>query len=340
MNIQRGIEEKCGNLCRMQLLPDTETLTVGLSAEALKDSPEGDGMQRFTALAYTGSVVDRAYGKFVIDMSGIQMKDKIPMLVDHDGTKRAGYADKRMITDKGLEIEGSLSKSTEAGREVAALAKEGFPWELSVGIHVGRREEVEEGAECEVNGETLQGPVSVARECSLKEISFLYSGADAQTYAVALAAQRKEALVADAPVAPVADTREELKAFLAAFPGEEALAAVRFSEGKTLTEVKLEIAERDSEALKQLRDEHEALKAEKSALVEKLALLEKLEVEAGSPGIGFSGTPRQDGQQPGPVTNYHEAWDRSESLRAEFQNNKERFDRFCSREKPSLKELV
>lgn len=319
----------------------TEALSFSLDQDCLQDCSDSKGPQRFRAIAYTGAVVDRAYGKFAIDMAGIAMKDRVAMLVDHDGTKRVGFADKRLITDRGLEIEGAFLKSTPAGREVAESLREGFPFELSVGIHVDEREEVGEGQKIEVNGETLEGPISIARKSRLKEVSFLFSGADDSTYAVALAAhEKKEALVADEVQAPQAeDTREELKAFLGEFQGEEALAAVRFAEGKSITEVKLEIAERDTEALAALRVEHEALKEERDALLAKLDLLAQLDAEAGQPGVGFKGTPETDKVALAPTT-YNEAWEASEALRAEFGNSKERFDRFCNREAPSLKELV
>lgn len=174
--------------------PDTETLRA--ARVLLQDCPSGAArdVQRFRALAYSGAVVERSYGLFAIDLSGIQMKDRIPMLLDHDGTQRVGFADKRFVTDEGLELEGVLSKSTEAGREVASLAKEGFPWELSVGVAVLEREEVPEGVTVEVNGQRLTGPVSIARKCKLREVSFLYSGADASTHAVALASQRRRSV--------------------------------------------------------------------------------------------------------------------------------------------------
>lgn len=323
--------------------PEIETLNTTLVDEALRVSPDDKGTQRFQALAYSGAVVDRDYGKFVIDFEGIRMKDKIPMLVDHDGTKRAGFADKRVITDRGLELEGVLSKSTDAGREVTNLSKEGFPWELSVGIRVARREEVDAGETCEVNGETLAGPLSIARECTLKEVSFLFSGADANTEAVALAAAQtpKEAPVAETAQAAQADPREELRSFLATFPGEEGLAAQRFAEGKSVKDVRLEIAQRDSESLAALRVEHEALKAENAKLTEKLAAIEALDKQAGEPGVGYRGTEVDlSSVDPKHVTNYNEAWNASEKLRSEFQNNKERFLRFCERELPALSELI
>lgn len=322
--------------------PNTETLTVPVETETLRDCPDGKSKRRFRMLAYTGSVVDRLYGDFVIDLEGIEFRDKVPMLVDHDGGKIAGYADRMETTDEGLQLSGVLSGATEYGRLVADLSDEGFPWQASVGISVLEREEIAEGTPCSVNGLELMGPVSIARKCKLLETSFLYSGADSDTYAVALAAQQKEAPVADAKeTAPAVNLREELKAFLAAFPGEEALAATRYAEGKTLTEVELEIARRDSELLVEARAEVENLKAEVASLKEELATIKALDTAAGNPGVGFDGTVRQgESLKPTAPTTYAEAWTQSESLRAEFGNDEKAFSAYCKRERPTLKELI
>lgn len=293
--------------------PTTETLEAE-PIEVLSVCPDGKGQRRFQMLAYTGAPVARAYGQFVIDLEGIQRRDKVPMLVDHDGGKIAGFADEMILTDRGLELAGVLSSKTKFGLEVAALSDEGFPWQGSVGLDVMEREEVAAGVDCEVNGLKLSGPLSIARKSRLSETSFLYSGADSATYAVALSSQPSEAPVAET------DTREDLAKFLKAFPGQEALAAQRFIENKTVTDVKLELAALDREALAAVRAEVETLKAENATLAEELATIKALDVAAGQPGVGFNASSRQ-GERLAPVAepkNPKEAWERSERLQAEF----------------------
>lgn len=310
--------------------------------EQLKDCPDGKtGPRRFSAVAYTGALVDRAYGKFGIDLAGFQKRDQIPMFLDHDPSKIVGYADKMKVTDRGLELEGVLSSKTEWGRLVADLSDEGLSWQMSVGIDVAERQELSEGEECELNGQKVKGPVSVARKVRLMETSFLCNGADPSTSGVALS--RLQATLTEEHNVPETMTqpkRESLKEFLAKFPNDTALAATVYADEGTETDVKLAIAERDSEALKALRAEHETLQAENAALKEQLATLKALETQAGSPGVGFRGAPTQgallsaDGKP-----DYKAIFAASEKLQREFPSEGA-FLAYCRVERPSLKELV
>lgn len=321
--------------------PTTEIFTAEGSVEVLKDQPSGKGARRFDMLAYTGTPVARSYGLFVIDLKGINLRSKIPMLVDHNGTKIAGFADKCLITDRGLELSGVLSKTTEYGRMVAGLCDEGFPWQASVGIDNIVREEIGEGEICEVNGLTLAGPVSIARSCDLPETSFLYQGADTATYAVALSSfttEQEAQHVADTPKAAVADPREALTAFRAQFPGQEELATQGYLAGKSVTDVKLDLAAKDREALTAARAELETLSGKLKAATEELATIKSLETQAGNPGIGFDGQSRQvtNGETlaPTPVDlpkTPKEAWDSSEKLQAEFPRLSS-YEALCRRE--------
>lgn len=321
--------------------PTTEILHADLAIEELQDCPDGKGRRRFSMLAYTGAVVDRTYGKFVIDLEGIQHREKVPMLLNHDGNKIVGFADRMGCDEEGLRMSGFLTDKTAEGRLVADLSDEGFPWQASVGLSVLERENFGDDEVCEINGMTLQGPISVARKSKLLETSFLYSGADSNTFAVALAAlTEQEAPVAEPTpatespeaLAAATDPRAELREFLAAFPGQEGLAAQRYAEGATLTDVQLELAARDREALAAARAEIETLRAEKAEVEEKLAALAQLEAEAGTDGVGFNAAARQDPSAALAPTTPDEAWDRSEALRAEFGNNKRAYLALVARE--------
>ena len=322
--------------------PSTEILDAAGDVEVLKICPDGKGQRRFQMLANSGTPVERSYGQFVIDLRGIKLRDKIPMLVDHDGAKIAGYADDMKFTDQGLMLEGCLSKATEHGVMVAALSDEGFPWQASVGLKVLRREEVEAGAKCEVNGFMLEGPMSIARESYLAETSFLYAGADSSTYAVALSgaddietSTPKEALVAD-------NTKEALKAFREQFPGNEELATQAFLAGKSATDLKLELAALDREALTAAKAQIESLIAERDSALEELATLKALDAEAGEPGAGFSGKPKSAAESlsaPKAPSSPKEAWEASEALRAEFPNLRS-YEALCRREGFDPKEAL
>lgn len=299
--------------------------------------------RRFEAVAYTGAVVDRVYGPMVIDVDGIEPRDRVPMLVDHDGTKIAGYADQMTKDNTGqLLLSGVLSSTTDEGKRVAGLSDEGFPWQMSIGIAVLEREDFGAEEVCTVNGEEIQGPITCIRASRLRECSFLYSGADRMTSGVALGDETTDQ--ESEQMASSIEMRGELLAFLGEFPGEESLAALRFAEGKTLAEVRLEIAEKSLEELGEVREQLARVTQERDAALEQLETLKALELEAGSPGVAFNAPVREKGPQevlgesPQPNT-YDEAWEQFEELRAEF-GDRASFDAYCRATRPAIKELV
>ena len=92
--------------------------------------------------------------------------------------------------DGQLVAEGLISRDTSWARDVARRGTNGFPWQASIGGPVLEAEFVPDGQTVEVNGRTFEGPLHVVRRMTLKEISFVDSGADGETKAV-VAAQAK-----------------------------------------------------------------------------------------------------------------------------------------------------
>lgn len=149
--------------------------------------------RRFRMSAYTGATILRWWGSMVIDLDGIEAGSKTPILMAHDDQAIVGFSDREERGPrKGLVLEGVVSEATDEGRTVAALADEGFPWQASVGVAPLRFEEVLEGASAEVNGRTVQGPITIIRACRLLESSFVIAGADGATSAEVMSARRGE----------------------------------------------------------------------------------------------------------------------------------------------------
>lgn len=141
-----------------------------------------DGEKRlFTGLAYSGGPVDYFGGRLVVDIEGINFSDRMPVLVDHDVTKRVGVGE-LFQTEAGLEIRGHLLRNSLA-REVAADADDGFPWQMSIRVDAGSVEEVKSGTTVNVNGADYEGPLYVFRRNTVSEVSFVPLGADSTTYA-------------------------------------------------------------------------------------------------------------------------------------------------------------
>jgi len=136
----------------------------------------------FEAVAYTGaSIPSWAWGNVVLDISGIAATPKdFSVLFAHDPTEIVGQA-RITAKDGPLAISGAIMPVTNRAREVVALRKAGFNWQVSVSASPTAVERVEEDATAEVNGAAFKGPGTIFRKSRLVEVSFVYAGQDTKT---------------------------------------------------------------------------------------------------------------------------------------------------------------
>tara|TARA_R110002124_G_scaffold67306_2_gene182853 strand:+ start:11663 stop:13540 length:1878 start_codon:yes stop_codon:yes gene_type:complete len=147
---------------------------------------EAEGLKRFSMNAYTGGPMRLSGFRLpvVVDLAGLHIpKQNQPILKDHDPTQVVGHSTEIEIFSGELHVAGLMSGSGEAANEVRTTGKNGFPWQASIGAGVKRLESVREGESVTVNGQTFQGPIYVARESELREVSFVAMGADSNTSA-------------------------------------------------------------------------------------------------------------------------------------------------------------
>lgn len=164
-------------------IPSRITLAQGNAAEFQIDGSR----RRFQMIAYTGAAMDAAFGTMIIDLDGLEIgRTRKPILRQHDPNRIAGYSDVIEKSDR-LVMRGALSAKTDAGREVAELADEGFPWQASVGIDIDKVDVLEAGSSRTVNGQVINGPAMVISKSMLREASFVPLGADGATSAVVFA---------------------------------------------------------------------------------------------------------------------------------------------------------
>lgn len=148
---------------------------------------EGKKKRTFSGVAYSGEVItDHWYwDRIVFDLDSMQIKGRIPALLDHSTRQRAGAINSHSIDHQnGLTVSGDLM-SNEFGTQVAQDSDDGFPWQMSVRIEPSAVEEIQAGASVTVNGEVHQGPITVFRGGRIREVSFCALGADDNTNAVA-----------------------------------------------------------------------------------------------------------------------------------------------------------
>lgn len=151
-----------------------ERLSVSVELRAQGEK----GPRRFRMKAYTGVKFSRWWGQMMIDLAGIEglaKGFKLPMLLDHQA-KPVAVADTAEVDPKdGLVLEGYFLDTPDAAH-VQKLADQGFPWTASVGIRCLTETEIKEGAELEVNGQTVKGPAFVWSKSKLYETSFITAG--------------------------------------------------------------------------------------------------------------------------------------------------------------------
>jgi hypothetical protein len=173
--------------------PDFLTFRCPLTVEAAEG--EGDAKTpRFSMVAYTGGLMRIAGFPYpvVVDLEGLAVaRQDIPVRLDHNARQGVGHTQRVVIENGQVIAEGLISRDTSWARDVAKSARNGFPWQASIGAAVVDAEFVPNGQRITVNGRTFDGPLHVVRKAILKEISFVDSGADPSTSA-RIAAVSKE----------------------------------------------------------------------------------------------------------------------------------------------------
>ena len=148
---------------------------------------EGKKKRTFSGTAYSGEVItDHWYwDRIIFDLDSMQLKGRIPALLEHRSSQRAGAINTHSISHQtGLTVSGDLM-SNEFGTQVAQDSDDGFPWQMSVRIDPSAIEEIQAGLSVSVNGKSHQGPITVFRGGRIREVSFCALGADDNTNAVA-----------------------------------------------------------------------------------------------------------------------------------------------------------
>jgi HK97 family phage prohead protease len=186
------------------------TLKLDTSVTFLQaaDGEAAASPRRFTIEAYTGSPIRQGWSRepVVIDLAGMQTKQRIPIVLGHDYGLGSilGQTDSVRVEGSKLIVEGEIMADTDTARQVLALAERGYAWQASVGADVRRHQKVDADAVATANGQTHMGPVRIVKASALREVSFVTLGADAET-SVAIAAEEaveEETMAADATTKP------------------------------------------------------------------------------------------------------------------------------------------
>lgn len=177
---------------RRLLAAGTEATNLRLDCEgAIEFKGEGGGSDKklptFSMRAYSGGLM-RPMGfsrPVVVDLASTSvLAGARPILLAHDASKIVGHAEEVIIESKSIRVEaGVISGAGPAAEEVRLSAKNGFPWRASIGSTVGELQAVEKGQQVEINGQKFNGPLFVARDVLIHEVSFVSVAGDNRTSA-------------------------------------------------------------------------------------------------------------------------------------------------------------
>lgn len=176
------------------------TALVDIVAEGKDGVAEGkEPLARFRMTGNTGAPMRLAGWKYpvVLDMEGVTIpSQKAPVRFQHDPHHGVGHTESIGVEGGKLVASGVISRGTAAAKEVRDSARNGFPWQASVGATADEVEFVKAGQRVQVNGMEYEGPINVARKSTVGELSFVDLGADPHTDAL-IANGRKIAAAKD-----------------------------------------------------------------------------------------------------------------------------------------------
>lgn len=165
--------------------PSTSVCYLTLGGVQLSGaSTDNTAPRTFSGVAHSGKPFVYKGQRAIVDLSTLSHKDAVPALLLHDRAARVGVGRLAVGAD-GLTISGTLLDN-EHGKQVAAEADQGFPWQMSAHIDPARVESLPAGKTASVNGQTVTGPILILRNSDVREVSFTPTGVDKNTHAAVL----------------------------------------------------------------------------------------------------------------------------------------------------------
>lgn len=147
-------------------------------------STDNTAPRTFSGVAHSGKPFVYKGKRAIVDLSTLSHKDAVPALLLHDRAARVGVG-KLTIGADGLTVSGTLLDN-EHGKQVAAEADQGFPWQMSAHIDPARVESLPAGKTASINGQIVTGPILILRDSDVREVSFTPTGVDKSTHATVL----------------------------------------------------------------------------------------------------------------------------------------------------------
>lgn len=178
---------KVGKRARALAVPSELRCSAVSGLELLAAASADNAPARVSLTAYTGvpMKLDGFAYPVVVDLETLRVnRGSTPLLRSHDPERVAGHSTRIDVTQQRLKVDGVLSGVPQYTDDIAYTAGRGFTWQVSMGAGLSQKPEfVPAGESAKVNGRVWKGPVLVARNAVLREVSLLAMGADSDTSA-------------------------------------------------------------------------------------------------------------------------------------------------------------
>ena len=160
------------------LLSEPGAITIEATADG---EPMADGkpsipkLPKFSMVAYTGGPMRISGWRYpvIVDLAGLGIPSQNrPIRFGHDMQSGVGHTDTIRIEDGKLLAAGIVSRDTSAAREIVTSARNGFPWQASIGAGVEEFEFIKPDQKVLVNGRDFLGPLNVVRKSDIRRDQF------------------------------------------------------------------------------------------------------------------------------------------------------------------------
>lgn len=187
---------------------------------AAPDAAAPDAPARFSGELYTGAAV---MGNVYVDLATLSVAPSVPVLYQHDAARVVGLFGAIHNDQQALRVTGELFSDADAdARAIAAKARRGMRWQMSMGVFDYSCEDIPAGRAFSVNGREATGPAVVLRRGLLREGSIVALGADDATSATFFSTRAKRPASPEGASMPTQAEYDEIKAKLDAASAQAA----------------------------------------------------------------------------------------------------------------------
>lgn len=173
--------------------PSGDWLPASIQLDAA--SQKEGSLPSFSILANTGEPMDISGFQYpvIVDISGASFaRGTTPIIMEHNVDRRVGHSTSQVVdkVTNSITLSGVVSSKSEDAARFVEDSRNDFPFQASIGARILKKEFCPAGSTVSVNGKSWDGPLIVARQSKIREVSITLLGADGKTSSVAATAPR------------------------------------------------------------------------------------------------------------------------------------------------------